>query len=118
MMELKTKRIYQAVDNEDGLRVLVDGLWPRGIKKAEAHIDLWLKEIAPSPSLRKWFHHTPEKWVEFCHHYHKELDSKKDSLQPVFKALKSENVTLLYSSKEEIFNNANALKKYILDFLR
>lgn len=116
MTELKIKRIYNAVDKADGLRVLVDGLWPRGIKKEEAYIDLWLKEVAPSSFLRKWFHHNPEKWTEFCHRYHKELDSKKDLLQPIIKSLKVKNVTLLYSSKEEIFNNANTLKNYILNF--
>lgn len=115
MTELKVKRIYQSVDKEDGLRVLVDGLWPRGIRKEEAYIDLWLKEIAPSSQLRKWFQHDSEKWVEFCKCYHKELDFKQDYLRPIIKSLKVKDVTLLYGSKEEKFNNANALKEYILN---
>lgn len=113
MAALKIKRIYQAVDSEDGLRVLVDGLWPRGIRKDKANIDLWLKEAAPSSSLRKWFNHAPEKWDEFCKRYHKELEGKKGCLQPILEALRVKNVTLLYGSKEERYNNAAALKKYI-----
>lgn len=113
MTELKIKRIYETADNEDGLRVLVDGLWPRGLRKEQAHLDIWLKEVAPSVTLRKWFNHEPEKWIEFCHQYYKELDIKKDCLQPIIKALKEKNVTLLYGAKESRFNNATALKEYI-----
>ncbi|WP_010301893.1 DUF488 domain-containing protein [Candidatus Odyssella thessalonicensis] len=113
MAELKIKRIYQAAENEDGLRVLVDGLWPRGISKEKSHIDLWLKEVAPSSFLRKWYNHDPEKWTEFCNRYNKELDFKKDYLQPIIRSLKAQNVTLLYGAKEERFNNAAALKEYI-----
>ncbi|MBW8308411.1 MAG: DUF488 family protein [Candidatus Paracaedibacteraceae bacterium] len=113
MTTLKIKRIYQAVEKEDGLRILVDGLWPRGMSKEKAHIDRWLKEIAPSPSLRKWFNHDPQKWTEFCHRYYQELNVKKDSLQPIIHSLHVKNVTLLYGAKEEQFNHAAALKEYI-----
>lgn len=114
MTELKIKRIYQSVDPDDGFRVLIDGLWPRGMRKDEAHIDLWLKEVAPSPQLRQWFQHDPEKWLKFCQRYHRELDLKRDYLRPVLDSLKVKNVTLLYGSREEKINNANALRDYIL----
>ncbi|AIK96178.1 DUF488 domain-containing protein [Candidatus Odyssella acanthamoebae] len=117
MSQLRIKRLYQAVESEDGLRVLVDGLWPRGMSKEQAHIDLWLKEVAPSSFLRKWFNHDPQKWTEFCHRYHQELNVKKDSLQPIIDSLKVKNVTLLYGAKEERFNNAAALRDYIQCFI-
>lgn len=114
MNQLKIKRIYQGFESEDGMRILIDDLWPRGVKKKDAHIDLWLKEIAPSPPLRKWFNHDPGKWKIFCDRYHQELSMKKKFLQPIIDNLKNEkNVTLLYSSKEKRFNNANALKDYL-----
>lgn len=114
MNHLKIKRIYQNSDDDDGLRVLVDGLWPRGIRKEDAHIDLWLKEVAPSAILRKWYNHEPEKWREFCARYTLELDEKKEHLRPIRDALHNKNVTLLYASKEEHLNNAAALKAYLL----
>ncbi|WP_032113819.1 DUF488 domain-containing protein [Candidatus Paracaedibacter symbiosus] len=114
MTELNIKRIYQPVENKDGIRILVDGLWPRGIKKEDAKIDLWLKEIAPSASLRKWFNHVPTKWDEFCKRYHEELTAKQTLLHPIIELLKTKNVTLLYSAKGDKINNANALKEYIL----
>jgi uncharacterized protein YeaO (DUF488 family) len=117
MPQLKIKRVYQTVESEDGLRVLVDRLWPRGMSKDQAHIDLWLKNLAPSPFLRKWFNHDPQKWTEFCHRYYQELNVKKDALQPIINSLKVKNVTLLYSAKEERFNNAAALRDYIQYFL-
>lgn len=113
MTDLKVKRIYQPVHDNDGIRILVDALWPRGIKKVDANIDLWLKRIAPSASLRKRFNHDPEKWQEFCQHYHQELGAKQDLLKPIIESLEKDNVTLLYSAKNEQFNNADALKKYI-----
>ena len=118
MNTLKIKRVYQAIENEDGMRVLIDGLWPRGISKKKAHIDLWLKDAAPSPSLRKWFNHDPQKWTKFCHRYYQELNVKNDSLHPILQSLHLKNVTLLYGAKEEQFNHAVALKKYIQHLMK
>ncbi len=78
---LKIKRIYDLFDKDDGFRILVDGLWPRGLTKEKAKIDLWLKEIAPSKSLREWFSHDPDKWAEFKNRYKKELKTKKELLE-------------------------------------
>lgn len=114
MKYIKIKRIYETFDDADGMRVLVDGLWPRGIKKENAHIDLWLKDIAPSSVLRKWFSHDPEKWPMFCDQYNKELNEKTHILKPILDALLVKDVTLLYASKEEKLNNAVVLQNYIL----
>ena len=108
-MEVRTKRIYSAPSQDDGLRVLVDRLWPRGIKKENAHIDLWIKNIAPSTELRKWFSHDVNKWTEFQEKYKQELadnpsfDSFKEQIadKPV--------VTLLFGAKDEEHNNAVVL---------
>ena len=101
---IKIKRIYEPSSNSDGYRILVDRLWPRGIKKEEAHIDKWMKEVAPSTALRKWFNHEPEKWAQFIIKYRAELKGSDD-----FKELKSltkehKNITLLYSAKDEQHN--------------
>ncbi len=117
MTEIKIKRIYQKVDRDDGFRILVDRLWPRGIKKDEAKINLWLKDIAPSPDLRKWFNHDPEKWLDFCKKYHKQLESQQDHIQTILKALHNGSITLLYAAKDEHLNNAVSLKKYLEHYL-
>lgn len=109
LMEVRIKRIYSAPSQDDGLRVLVDRLWPRGIKKENAHIDLWIKNIAPSTELRKWFSHDVNKWTEFQEKYKQELadnpsfDSFKEQIadKPV--------VTLLFGAKDEEHNNAVVL---------
>lgn len=116
MHELKIKRIYQEADKKDGMRILIDRLWPRGIKKEEGKIDLWLKDIAPSSDLRQWFNHRPEKWTEFCKRYHKELSLKQALIQTLLDAIKKHDVTLLYGAKDEKFNNAIALKEYLEHF--
>jgi len=110
---IKTKRIYNKPSENDGFRILVDRLWPRGLKKAEAKIDLWLKDIAPSDALRKWFKHDPSKWDEFKRRYFKELDDNEKLIQLIMDKAGKEVVTLLYSSKEEKLNNAVALKEYL-----
>ncbi|HEX7042868.1 MAG TPA: DUF488 domain-containing protein [Patescibacteria group bacterium] len=112
MMQLK--RVYEPYDKEDGYRVLVDRLWPRGVSKDKAHLDLWLKEIAPSTQLRKWFGHDPKKWEEFEKRYKKELESKKElimQLQDLEKKYKQ--VTLLFGAKDNNHNEAVVLKKVI-----
>jgi len=104
---IKLKRIYDRYDKEDGYRVLVDRLWPRGISKEKAHLDLWLKEIAPSTELRKWFGHDAEKWQDFKKKYNKELDDKKD-LVAQLKELKEKHkqITLLYGARDTEHNEA------------
>jgi len=108
-MSVAIKRIYEPAAKQDGYRVLVDRLWPRGIRKEDAQADMWLKEIAPSAALRKWFGHEPEKWETFVERYHAEL---KDS--PALETLKAllkehKKITLLYGARDEVHNNAQAL---------
>jgi uncharacterized protein YeaO (DUF488 family) len=110
---IKIKRVYDIPSKNDGFRILVDRLWPRGLSKEKAKVDLWLKEIAPSNELRKWYAHDPKKWVEFRKRYFKDLDIKRELVNQIVQEMKGGNVTLLYSSKEEKLNNAVALKEYI-----
>jgi len=114
---IQVKRIYESPSPDDGYRILVDRLWPRGIKKDHANIDLWLKEIAPSDSLRKWFNHEPEKWEEFKRRYSKELEEKQDLVGQVVQQSKKGKVTFLFSAKDETHNNAVALREYLLELL-
>lgn len=111
---IKVKRIYESYDKKDGYRVLVDRLWPRGISKEKAHWDLWLKEIAPSTELRKWFGHDPKKWNEFEKRYKKELDDKKELIAQI-KELENEHkqVTLLYGARDTEHNEAVVLLKVL-----
>ena len=110
---MRIKRIYDAPDKKDGRRILVDRLWPRGVAKEKAKVDLWLKEIAPSDELRKWFAHDPTKWEEFKKRYAKELEAKQDLVKEVKQTEKKETVTLLYSAKDTEHNNAVALKAFL-----
>jgi uncharacterized protein YeaO (DUF488 family) len=108
---IKIKRVYEVPSNEDGYRILVDRLWPRGIAKEKAEIDLWMKEVAPSDVLRKWFSHDPEKWTEFKKRYAEELAAKQELLSKLRQIEKEKRiVTFLYSAKETERNNAVALK--------
>jgi uncharacterized protein YeaO (DUF488 family) len=107
---IRTKRVYDSPAKEDGFRVLVDRLWPRGLTKAKAHVDLWLKEIAPSDELRKWFHHGDHDFAEFAKRYKTELSEKKELLTELKKLAKEHvTVTLLYGSKDEKRNQAAVL---------
>jgi len=110
---LKVKRIYDQPDPKDGYRVLVDRLWPRGIKKEEAKVDLWIMEIGPSNELREWFGHKPEKCAEFKRRYFKELNTKDALLKMIEERLREGTVTLVYAAKYEECNNATATKEYI-----
>jgi uncharacterized protein YeaO (DUF488 family) len=112
---IKIKRIYKAPAKDDGFRILVDRLWPRGLTKEKAKVDLWLKEIAPSDQLRKWYVHDPRKWIEFRKKYFKDLDVKRELVNQIVQEMNEGNVTLLFSSKEEKINNAVALKEYIIE---
>lgn len=110
---LRVKRIYEEPSGDDGLRVLVDRLWPRGISKKEANIDRWEKEIAPTTELRHWFGHDPAKWEEFLQRYRAELEGKMELLSRLRQEADEGTVTLLYAAKDEEHNNAVALKRYI-----
>ncbi|MDE2150520.1 MAG: DUF488 family protein [Gammaproteobacteria bacterium] len=114
MFDIATKRIYLPAAAGDGCRVLVDRLWPRGLKKDAVRLDYWLRELAPSDSLRKCFGHEPAKWDEFRRRYHAELKANKAALAPLRGLLqKQKKVTLLFSAKDEEHNNAVALAEYL-----
>lgn len=110
---IKVKRIYDLPSPDDGKRILVDRLWPRGLKKEEADIDEWMKDIAPSAELRKWFSHDPSRWDEFRERYKKELRQKADLVERIKTLAKKGSVTLLFSAKDIEHNNAVALKEFI-----
>ena len=115
-MSIKIKRIYEPYSPNDGYRLLIDRLWPRGMKKADAKIDKWLKEIAPSAGLRKWFNHESEKWDEFRRRYHAELNDSA-ALNEILALLKEhESITFLFASKEEKHNHAVVLKQFVTDY--
>ena len=103
---LKIKRVYEKPESSDRLRILVDRLWPRGLTKEKAKIDKWMKEIAPSDNLRKWFGHQEERWQEFIRHYQEELKNKGDLLSELKSLSKRSTVTLLYAAKDKKRNNA------------
>jgi len=110
---LRVKRIYDPVSPSDGRRILIDRFWPRGIKKADAAIDEWLKDIAPSADLRKWFAHDPVKWHEFEKRYRAELKGKADLVERLRKEAEKKTVTLLFSARDAEHNNAVVLKGVI-----
>ncbi|MHB8085749.1 MAG: DUF488 domain-containing protein [Dehalococcoidia bacterium] len=114
-MEIKVRRVYEQPEAQDGTRVLVDRLWPRGLSKEKAKIDLWVKNLAPSNELRKWYGHEPSKWEEFKKRYFAELDGQADEVKKLASIVRKEPVTFLYGSKEEKINNAQALKLYVKD---
>jgi len=109
---VRIKRVYEQPSVEDGYRILVDRLWPRGMSKNSAAVDLWLKEIAPSTSLRKWFSHDPRKWDSFRRKYKKELQANESIVEELIKLEKAKKVvTLLYSAKDEKYNQAVVLQE-------
>ena len=111
---IRVKRIYDPVEKEDGFRILVDRLWPRGLSKDKAKIDIWLKELAPSNELRKWFAHDPAKYDDFQGRYEKELQAKKELIDKLRKLEQEEKiVTLLYSAKDRIRNQAIVLTQIL-----
>jgi len=113
-MKILVKRIYEPVATSDGFRVLIDRLWPRGLSKSDAKLDLWLPDLGPSTTLRKWFNHDPARWTEFCRLYRDELKEKKALLATIKKQAKTRPVTLLYSTKDERHNQAVALRSFLL----
>jgi uncharacterized protein YeaO (DUF488 family) len=110
---IKTKRVYERPDPDDGTRFLVERLWPRGMKKESLHMEAWLKDVAPSNDLRRWFAHDPAKWAEFERRYFAELDAGPEALKPIIEAERKGDVTLLYSAHDTEHNNAIALQEYI-----
>src|SRR5690348_1529560 len=108
-MALKIKRVYEPAAQEDGTRILVDRLWPRGLTKEKAAVDLWLKDIAPSTELRKWFAHDPAKWEEFRKRYLKELKANKEAVGVLKQELKNGPVTLVYAARDQEHNEAEVL---------
>jgi len=110
---IKIKRVYDPPEADDGKRILIDRLWPRGIKKESLEMDEWLKDIAPSDGLRKWFSHDPAKYHEFKKRYVKELEKKKETIERIRDEAKKETVTLLFSAKDVEHNNATILKEVL-----
>ena len=111
---ISIKRIYEPASTDDGCRILVDRLWPRGISKQEARIDYWLKDVAPSNELRKWFNHDVAKWEEFKQKYKQEIQSNPKALQELHAIIDNqERATLVFAAKEQQHNNAVALLEYL-----
>jgi uncharacterized protein YeaO (DUF488 family) len=110
---IHTKRVYDSAEPGDGTRFLVERLWPRGLTKAAVAIDGWLKDVAPSTALRRWYSHDPVKWNEFRRRYIAELDGHPQAWQPILEAARDGIVTLTYSAKDTEHNNAVALKEYL-----
>lgn len=112
-MKINVKRVYEPPASSDGQRILVDRLWPRGLTKAAAKIDLWVKVLAPSNALRTWYAHDPAKWPEFKRKYAAELEANREAFNAFLKQMHKGKITFLFSSKELRLNNAFALKEYI-----
>ena len=112
-MKIKIKRVYDEAKKGDGKRILVDRLWPRGLSKADAKVDLWLKEIAPSTALRRWFGHEPNKWAEFKRRYSAELERNRDQLSFLERVASEGKVTLVYGAKDQEHNGAVVLKEFL-----
>ena len=111
--EIRIKRVYDEPAPGDGTRFLVDRLWPRGLRKEKLASVEWLKEIAPSPPLRKWFGHEPAKWTEFQHRYRAELEKNSDALKPLIAAVQKSDITLLFGARDLQINHAVVLKKFL-----
>lgn len=112
-MNIRIKRVYEQPDKDDGVRILVDRLWPRGLTKEKAHVDLWLKEIAPSTELRKWFGHDPNKWTSFRRRYETEIRRNDDLVKLLKQKARKATVTLVYGARDEKHNEALVLKQFL-----
>ena len=112
-MNIKMKRVYEQADKKDGERILVDRLWPRGLTKEKASVDLWLKEIAPSTELRKWFGHDPEKWKSFRGRYVTEIRHNDDLIKVLQQKAREGTITLIYGARDEKHNEALVLKQFL-----
>ncbi len=118
VVEIRIKRVYAEPDAGDGTRILVDRLWPRGLTKDAARIDLWAKDISPSNELRRWYGHDPGKWAEFKRRYFAELAARPQALSALMEHIDKGPVTFVFGSKETRLNNAVALKEYVLSARR
>jgi uncharacterized protein YeaO (DUF488 family) len=116
-LDLRIKRVYDPASDGDGTRILVDRLWPRGLTKEMAQVDLWLKDLAPSASLRKWFGHDPAKWEEFKKRYREELSSNSEQVSSLMARAETATVTLVYGARDRDHNDAVVLKEYIESLL-
>lgn len=113
-MTFRVKRVYDAPSPDDGFRVLVDRLWPRGLTRSSASVDLWLREVAPSEELRRWYGHRPERWEEFRARYFAELDRRPDLVEALLRLERERGtVTLLFAARDRHRNNAVALLEYL-----
>lgn len=112
-MKIQVKRIYEKKSPQDGVRVLVDRVWPRGVKKEAAGIASWHKEIAPSASLRKWFGHDPSRWTEFKKKYRHELENNEDEVERLREVIGNDCATLLYGARDEVHNHAVVLAEFL-----
>ena len=110
---IRLKRVYEKPAASDGQRILVERLWPRGLSKADAAIDLWLKDIAPSPELRTWFGHDPERWDEFCRRYWRELETHPEEVELLRHKVAEGTVTFVYAARDETHNSAVALRMFL-----
>ncbi|GIW03830.1 MAG: hypothetical protein KatS3mg059_0450 [Thermomicrobiales bacterium] len=117
-IRIRLRRVYAPPEADDGMRVLVDRIWPRGVSKERARVDLWLRDVAPSDDLRRWFGHDPARWEEFQARYRQELEDDPVRLAPLFEAVRRGPVTLLYSARDEHHNQAVALKAIVEERLR
>ncbi len=113
MGRLAIKRAYAPPAVSDGKRILVDRLWPRGLRRADAELDDWMKDIAPSPELRKWFGHVPARFAEFGERYRKELDANPEPVERLCAMLRDQDVTLIYAARDEHINHARVLADYL-----
>jgi len=111
---LRVKRAYEPAASDDGTRLLVDRLWPRGLSRDKADVSDWLKDIAPSTALRQWFGHDPDRWAEFQHRYEIELQQHPSELERIRALAKKQTVTLVYGAHDELHNNAVALRNFLL----
>ena len=112
-MKIKIKRVYEKPSKADGIRILVDRLWPRGLTKEKAGVDLWLKDIAPSTELRKWFAHDPKKWNEFRKKYLQEFKNNEEQVSNLRKHVKNSSVTLVYGARDQENNEAHVLEELL-----
>lgn len=116
-IDIRTKRIYDPPDAADGVRVLVDRLWPRGMRKETAMLTLWLRDIAPSPALRQWFGHDPARWPEFVRRYRAQLAADADSLARLGELARAGRVTLIYGARDRVHNHALVVADALRDYL-
>jgi uncharacterized protein YeaO (DUF488 family) len=115
MAEIRLKRAYEEHAPDDGLRILVERLWPRGLSKERAAVDLWVKDVAPSPELRRWYGHDPAKWDEFQKRYRAELHRNQDAVEELRRKFRGKTVTFVYAARDEAHNSALVLKDYLED---